>query len=65
MIAAPKSKHGRMVLRKVLKNSKPRRIYDRPRAGTHPGRRIAVLVILLLALAAGGFVGYMKYAGKM
>jgi hypothetical protein len=65
VLAAPKSKHGRMVIRKVLQNSKPRRIFDRPRAGTHPALRIAILVVVTLALAGGGFFGYLKYAGKM
>jgi hypothetical protein len=65
VIAAPRSKHGRTVLRKVLKNSKPRRIYDRAKKGTHPRLRVGVLVVTALVLAALGVVGFMKYTGKM
>ncbi len=65
VIPAPKSKHGRMVLRKVLKNSKPRRIYDRPAQGVHPGRRIAVAVAVALALLAGGAAAYLRMTGRL
>jgi len=64
-LPAPKSKHGRKVLRKVLQNSKPRRIFDRPKQGVHPGRRVAIAVVLALALLGGAAAAFLRFTGGL
>lgn len=54
VIDAPRSKHARDVIRKIFQNGKPKRIFDRPKAGGGAGgkRVIALVVGVLVAVAA-------------
>jgi hypothetical protein len=55
LLDAPKSKHARDVIRRVLMNSKPRRIFDRPKKGAGGSRRLVVIAVAaLLVLGAAG-----------
>jgi hypothetical protein len=65
VLPAPKSRHGRSVLRKVLLNSKPRRIFDRPKKGTHPRVRVLVAAAVALALLGGGAAAFLAFTGRL
>jgi hypothetical protein len=63
---APRSKFARDIVRKVLTNSKPKRIFDRPKkGGAGGGGRIVAIAAAVLILIGGAVVGYLKFSGKL